>query len=332
MSVNKLEEVKKTPEQQQQQQVANFLNNPKVIQQIQSIGSSISADKLANLALNEIRKNPKLAQCTTTSLLGGILQCAAFGLDPDSNKKLVYLIPYENREKGRYVNNKWEEGALIDIQLQVQISYMGMITVIMRNPDVAKVTSRVVFEKDVFDYEYGLDETLKHKPTNEVEPGEMTHVYAVIHMKDGTKMFEVMSRKQVNHVALTSKTVKGLKEDGVTLNATAKTPWDMHYDEMSRKTVFRRLSKWAIFADVAEANSIEDNNNHGSMWTPDTIEGSTNKTKAIAKSSVQAIGKSDVEPLQTIQIVDGQQVNTSTGEVLVEAPPAQLSEANPYFD
>jgi recombinational DNA repair protein RecT len=95
---------------------------------------------------------------------------------------------------------------------------------------VQGVAARVVYEKDRFEYEYGLDERLVHVPSDEENPGPMTHVYAIFRFKDGGHHFDVMTTREVNRVRARSR-------------AAGSGPWVTDYEEMARKTVLRRASK-----------------------------------------------------------------------------------------
>ena len=51
------------------------------------------------VVLTAVQRNPKLAQCTSISFLGAVLQCAQLGLVPDGFLGQAYLIPYENHKR-----------------------------------------------------------------------------------------------------------------------------------------------------------------------------------------------------------------------------------------
>jgi recombination protein RecT len=87
-----------------------------------------------------------------------------------------------------------------------------------------------VYENDVFMYEYGLKEDIKHIPCMD-DRGKIIAVYAVAILKDGGHQFDVMSKAEVDNIRNSSKS----KDNG---------PWVTHYEEMAKKTVLRRLFKW----------------------------------------------------------------------------------------
>jgi recombination protein RecT len=177
----------------------------------------MTADRLARIVTTCIRQIPNLAKCESMSVLGAVMTCSQLGLEPGPLGH-VYLIPFRDTKKGTY------ECTLI-------IGYRGMLELARRSGQIESCAARVVRAKDHFDYAYGLDEKLEHKP----DPAafeDMTHVYAIVRYKDGGRDFEVMTKAQVDKIRARSK-------------ASEKGPWSTDYDEMARKTVLRRLLKRA---------------------------------------------------------------------------------------
>jgi len=212
------------------QTIAGLLTDPKIKAQIAlALPKHITADRLARIALTEVRKAPKLAQCDQTSFLGAIMQCAALGLEPGGALGHCYLIPFENRRANR-------------TEVQFIVGYRGMIDLARRSGQIVSLTARAVRKGDEFSYCYGLDETIHHVPA-EGERGEITHVYAVAKLRDGGVQFEVMSIADVHKVRDSSqgyKTAVRYAKPGQAPN----TPWTEHEEPMALKTVTRRLFKW----------------------------------------------------------------------------------------
>ena len=100
-----------------------------------------------------------------------------------------------------------------------------------RSGQIVSIAAHVVRENDEFEFEYGLDPKLRHVPGGE-GAGEITHAYAVAHLKDGGNAFEVMTLGEIHLVMLQTQS-KG-----------NWGPWKDHFPEMARKTAIRRLSKF----------------------------------------------------------------------------------------
>ncbi|MDI7504508.1 recombination protein RecT [Cronobacter dublinensis] len=210
----------------------------------------MTADRLARIAMTELRKTPKLMQCDQMSFLGAIMQCAQLGLEPGGALGHAYLLPFDRRQKQ---GNQW---VTVATEAQLIIGYRGMIDLARRSGQIVSLSARTVHENDTFSYAYGLEEKLEHVPCEDGNPGALTHVYAVARLKDGGVQFEVMSKAAVDKVRALSK-------------SGDKGPWVDHYEEMAKKTAIRRLFKYlpvsielqrAVNIDEkAEANIPQDN-------------------------------------------------------------------------
>lgn len=206
--------------------LAGLLTDPNVKAQMAlALPRHMTADRLARIALTEVRKNANLAKCDQPSFLGAVMQCAQLGLEPGGALGHAYLIPFENKRKGI-------------TEVQFIVGYRGMIDLARRSGQIISLSARVVCEKDDFRYQYGLDETIEHVPAPK-DRGDMTFVYAVAKLKDGGTQFEVMSRAEIEDTRNNSQGYKtAIKYD------KKDSPWIAHFEEMAKKTVIRRLFKY----------------------------------------------------------------------------------------
>ena len=219
--------------EQRPQTIAGLMADPKIKAQMAlALPKHMTSDRLARIALTEIRKVPTLAKCDQTSFLGAIMQCAQLGLEPGGALGHAYLLPFENRKKGI-------------TEVQFIVGYRGMIDLARRSGQIVSLTARTVHENDEFSYQYGLNEDLKHVPATG-DRGALQYVYAVAKLKDGGVQFEVMSRSDVDKVRAQSK-------------AGNYGPWQTHYDEMAKKTVIRRLFKYLpVSIELATAVTMDE--------------------------------------------------------------------------
>ena len=65
--------------------------------------------------------------------------------------------------------------------------------------------------------------------------------------KDGSHKTEVMSREEIDAIKAEAKS--GNRPDG---------PWVKYYNEMAKKTVFRRCSKWLVLSPEVKENMERD--------------------------------------------------------------------------
>lgn len=167
----------------------------------------LDADRLTRIIVTEVRRNPKLLQCDPQSLLGACMQAAQLGLEPGP-LGLAYLVPYWNNKTRSY-------------DIQFQLGYRGMLELARRSGQIRSIVAREVCANDTFEFEYGLDERLVHKPAL-ADRGEVVAYYGVAHLTDGGHVVHVMSRDDIDKYRARSKAGNG-------------GPWVTDYDAMARK-------------------------------------------------------------------------------------------------
>ena len=177
----------------------------------------MSQERMFQLALSCYNTTPKLSQCSAASVLSCVMKCSALGLEPSAVDGLgrAYILPYSNKRTGGY------EATFI-------LGYKGMLDLCRRSGELRDVSARAVYEGDLFEFEFGLEETLRHVPgAGPRVPGKLTHVYAVAHFKDGGHYVDVMTKAEVDAIRARSM-------------AADKGPWVTDYEAMAKKTVLRR--------------------------------------------------------------------------------------------
>ncbi|HEY9126626.1 MAG TPA: recombination protein RecT [Acidobacteriaceae bacterium] len=215
------------------QTIAGLLTDPKIKAQMQlALPKHVTADRLARIALTEVRKNPKLGQCDQTSFLGAIMQCAALGLEPGGALGHCYLIPFENKRARRF-------------EAQFIIGYRGMLDLARRSGQIISLEARAVYERDHFEVELGLDSRIVHRPSwTSADRGKLTFVYAVAKLKDGGVQFDVMSRAEIEVIRNSSQGYKSAEYFAQKDNKQPSSTWHDHFEPMALKTVIRRLFKY----------------------------------------------------------------------------------------
>lgn len=178
-----------------------------------ALPSVMTPERFTRIAMTAIIQTPKLQDCTPQSFVGAMLTSAQLGLEPNTPLGQAYLIPYGN-------------------QCQFQIGYKGLIDLAYRSGDVQCIDAHCVYENDEFDFELGLEPKLKHKPAK-TDRGELVWVYATYHLKNGGYAFEVMSKEDIeNHAKKYSKSYN-------------KGPWQTDFEEMAKKTVLKKVLRYA---------------------------------------------------------------------------------------
>jgi recombination protein RecT len=175
----------------------------------------LSGDRFARIALTLVRSTPKLLECEPMSFVGALMVSAQLGLEPGPPLGLSWIIPRYN-SKTRKQEATW------------QIGYKGVVKLFQQSGQFKSIQARAVGENDFFEYEYGLDDRLVHRPADD-DPGRSVRWYSVAKFKDGGHAFVVLNREQVEKY-------RARGEDG--------PAWKTDYDEMACKTTILRLAKF----------------------------------------------------------------------------------------
>ena len=179
--------------------------------------AGITPDRLLRVVLTSAQKNPKLYECDLSSIYKSVLLCAQSGLLPDGITGQAYLIPYKNGKTGR-------------LEAQLQVGYKGYETLARRTGEITVISGNVVRANDVFDYQFGTDEFLRHRPSADADRGAIVFFYAYARFKVGHTQFIVMTKAEVDLIRARSMA----KDEG---------PWATDYEQMGVKTAIRRLCK-----------------------------------------------------------------------------------------
>ncbi|MFD8545035.1 recombination protein RecT [Streptomyces sp. NPDC059649] len=199
-----------------QQPLAQFIEDMRG-ELARALPEHISPERVARIALTELRRVRHLSECTQASFGGALMTCAQLGLEPGGAIGEAYLIPFYNKEARAY-------------EVQLIIGYQGMIKLFWQHPLAAGLDAQVVYEGDEFDYAYGLDPVLRHVPSMTADRGKPVAYYAVARLKNGGSAFVVLSPGDVERIRQRSK-------------AKSSGPWRTDYDAMACKTTIRQLFK-----------------------------------------------------------------------------------------
>lgn len=198
-----------------------------------ALPSGLSAQRFSRIILTELSKNPALEKCHPPTILGAVMTAAQLGLEfgPLGH---AYLVPFRNNKTNRH-------------ECQLIIGYRGMIDLARRSGQLVSIVARPVHERDHFDFEFGTDEHLTHRPNLTGPRGDVTLYYGVARFADGGYATHVMSRADIEKFRRRSATQNKPEPSG---------PWLTDYDAMACKTVIRRMWPW-LPSSVAAAQAIE---------------------------------------------------------------------------
>lgn len=195
-----------------------------------ALPAGMDAERFVRMVLTEVRRTPKLGQCDPATLLGAMMLSAQTGLEPGGPLGQAFLIP------------RWSSKRKV-LECQFQIGYKGFVQLAARSG--VTVTARTVREGDQFDWRYGTDEYVHHRPVLDSE-GKSIAWYAIGQFADGRKPVFVVIDRNVTEAA---------KNAGA---AGDRGPWATHYDQMGEKTAANRLQRWLpLSTDVAMAMAAD---------------------------------------------------------------------------
>lgn len=187
--------------------------------------------KESQFAVQHLTKNDyitKIAMANQTSVQNAIINVAAIGISLNPASKHAYLVP--------------RDGAIC-----LDVSYMGLMHLAKKTGALLEVEAKLVYESDTYENN-GIGERPTHKSnTFAKDKGAVVGAYCVALKTGGYWLVEEMDIEALNKVKSTSKAAKG--------------PWKTWPEEMMRKTVVKRASKYwqcgAVDAAVDVLNQHE---------------------------------------------------------------------------
>lgn len=185
-----------------------------------ALPANITPERMMRIAITALSKDGKLSSSTPESFMGALLTSAQLGLECNTPLGQAYLIPFWNSKKNC-------------METQFQLGYQGLIDLCYRTGQYKKIVARVVYEGDDFDYSYGLEERLIHRPHEKSD--KPIYVYAIYELKNGASAFEVMSWDAID---------KHAKKYSQSANSSY-SPWKTDPESMAKKTVLKKVLKYA---------------------------------------------------------------------------------------
>ena len=232
-------------------------------------------DRFVRVAITAMTRTPKLRECDRASFFSAMLSLAQTGLEPDGRR--AHLIPFENRKRGV-------------VECQLIIDYKGLAELAMRSGLLSYLHADVVRDGDVFDYSLGeirqhVPHYLRRDQDKPEKAGSVFAAYAVARFKDGSAKAEVMSVDEVNAIRARSR-------------AGQSGPWVTDWNEMAKKTAFRRLSKWLPlspeYRDALDADADE----------PDTLRGVAKADAGAAANAAEFLAGDPVQSIEAEAVTD----------------------------
>jgi recombination protein RecT len=177
-----------------------------------------------------VQKNPKLLDCTPTSLLLAANEAAELGISLNPILQLGYIIPYDGIA-------------------QFQVGYRGLIQKAYEAKCVRSLCAEVVYENDQFSRQFAPKRNLFHAPPENGARGEAIGAYALIEFADGHIDFEYMDATQILRHREHS---RAWKKEGA-----SNMLWGKFWEEAWKKTPIRLLFKRLPLTDPGLESLVE---------------------------------------------------------------------------
>ncbi|ELY5800421.1 recombinase RecT [Cronobacter sakazakii] len=169
--------------------------------------------KESQFAIQLFQKNDFLAKTAInnpTSAQNAIINVAAIGITLNPASKLAYLVPRDG-------------------MVCLDISYMGLLHLAQSSGSIKWGQCKLVCANDTYESN-GLDKAPTHKYNAFGDRGKVVGGYCTVKTPDGDYLTEEMSLAEIKAVEATSKAKNG--------------PWKNFWEEMARKTIVKRASKY----------------------------------------------------------------------------------------
>ena len=198
----------------------------KGIDQLQLVmAKEMSADRMIRIACTMASRSPTLAKCTPQSVGLALINASLFGLEP--NGRDAHLVPFWNSKLSRY-------------EATFMPDYKGLVKLAYRSKLVTVFDAKCVRENDQFDFQYGSNQFLHHKPAMK-ERGEIIGAWALCQIKDAGETFVVLDQEAIEKRKQASQS-----------GSKGSAPWQDWPDEMAAKSAVKVLSKMVPLGDEFE--------------------------------------------------------------------------------
>lgn len=197
----------------------------------QAIAKHMDPKRLMRIAVNALQRTPSLQNCSMPSICNSIVLSGVLGLEPNTPLQHSYLIPY-----GR--------------ECTFQPGYRGLMHLAYRSASVKKFMPSLVYEDDIFEQEFGLQEKFRHVPSG-AEGDNWKGAYSFVRFADGdvswlylpqSKIHEIRDRFSIAHQ-----------------RNPKSSPWTTAPDEMAIKTVIKRhIKRMDLTIELGIAAKVDD--------------------------------------------------------------------------
>lgn len=194
--------------------------------------SSVQYGMLFTSLQKAVAENPKILNCSPTSVLDAMLAAAKLGIDPNGEHNSAWFIPYGQ-------------------DLKLMIGFNGYIDLITRSSTWHSVTAECVYHGEAFEVHGGTRNEIIHglDISKRDKPDQIVGAYAIANGPGGAHQFAVLDRAAIN------------RSQGASKN---KRLWQGHErPEMVKKTAVRMLAKQMVLDRIGKFAVAVADDAHG---------------------------------------------------------------------
>lgn len=243
--------------------VVSFVTSQEALFSGALVDSSVKWQRECQFAIQAFQKSDFLAKTAAgnpASAQNAIINVAAIGISLNPAEKLAYLVPRDG-------------------MVCLDISYMGLLQLAQSTGAIKWGQCKLVYSNDTYESN-GLDRAPTHRYNAFSDRGEIVGGYCTVKTADGDYLTEEMSIAQIKQVEASSKAKNG--------------PWKNWWDEMARKTIVKRASKYWPKHDRLSAaiDYLNTDGGEGFQDAPEQPEIIVNPVEVI-KQAIKAKGRTE---------------------------------------
>ncbi len=190
--------------------------------------TQIKPETLLRIVLTQVRKVPKLQECSPQSFMAAVLTATQLGLEFGRE---AHLVPFKG-------------------EVQLIPDYKGLIQLAYRSGMVDSIITENVYANEHHSYRPANENPIDHRPLPPRERGDYVGSYAIAWMRGSARPVTAW---------LWGEDVRGIMNRSAAVKSGGSTPWQTDFSEMAKKTAVKRLSKMLpASAEFAAAVALDN--------------------------------------------------------------------------
>jgi recombination protein RecT len=211
---------------------------------LKSLPRHLTPERMLRVCQTAVSKTPALWDCAPDTIVSSMVEASQLGLEPNGPLGLAALVPFKNKKTRR-------------LECQLMVMYRGYVELADRTDRVDFIDAQIVYDCDVFEFEYGTDQRLRHVPSlNRPKDAKPIAGYGLVKYKNGAVKFTILSTDEIEEIRDCSRAKTG-------------DAWSNWWGEMAKKTCIRRLVKYVSLSPELNRAAYLDESMDGGVRPED---------------------------------------------------------------